>query len=164
MRGAIDDDSPSRRGPSSAGLVERRPAKTAITSFVSKVTTSSASRDELVVIVRGWLRTATHPEQWIGSQGKLRYEVHDGKPILIELREARFVDDGPGKPAGVRTLMGRRPIAAFGNSDGDREMLEWTMAGTGPPFALDRALDQGMADQWTVVDVKKDWRRMFPFE
>jgi phosphoglycolate phosphatase-like HAD superfamily hydrolase len=124
------------------------------------------------------------PEQVIGSQGKLSYEMRDGKPVLIKLPDVQFVDDGPGKPAGIQTFIGRRPIAAFGNSDGDREMLEWTWAGTGERLALlvhhtdaerewaydrdsqvgrlDKALDQALAAGWTVVDMKTDWKQVFP--
>ena len=126
------------------------------------------------------------PEQVIGSQGKLKYEPHDGRPALTKLPEVQFVDDGPGKPAGIQTFIGRRPIAAFGNSDGDLQMLEWTMAGRGPRFALivhhtdadrewaydrtspigklDKALDAAGAGGWTVVDMKTDWNRIFAFE
>ena len=76
------------------------------------------------------------PEQVVGSQGKLKYEMRGGKPVLIKLPEAQFVDDKEGKPIGIQTFIGRRPIAAFGNSDGDMQMLEWTTAGTGPRFGL----------------------------
>ena len=125
------------------------------------------------------------PEQVIGSQGRLKYESRDGKPSLTKLAEVQFFDDGPGKPAAIQTFLGRRPIAAFGNSDGDREMLEWTSAGDGPRFALlvhhtddvresaydrqshfgklDRALDQAASAGWTVVDMKRDWKRVFSF-
>jgi|SRR5688572_15960864 len=124
------------------------------------------------------------PEQVVGSQGKLKYEVRDGVPVLVKLPEVQFIDDGPGKPAGIQTFIGRRPIAAFGNSDGDREMLEWTTAGKGPRFGLivhhtdagrewaydrtshigklDKALDQAKEKKWTVVDMKKDWKTIYP--
>jgi len=123
------------------------------------------------------------PEQVIGSQGKLRFEMRDGKPVLLKLPDVQFVDDGPGKPAGIQTFIGRRPIAAFGNSDGDREMLEWTWAGPGARLALlvhhtdaerewaydrsspvgrlDKALDEAAAAGWTVVDMKTDWKQVF---
>jgi phosphoglycolate phosphatase-like HAD superfamily hydrolase len=126
------------------------------------------------------------PEQVIGSQGRMKFEMRDGKPVLLKLPEVQFVDDGPGKPAGIQTFIGRRPIAAFGNSDGDQQMLEWTMAGAGPRFALivhhtdadrewaydrtshvgrlDKALDEANASGWTVVDMKQDWKRIFAFE
>jgi phosphoglycolate phosphatase-like HAD superfamily hydrolase len=124
------------------------------------------------------------PEQVVGSQGKLRFELRDGKPVLVKLPEVQFVDDGPGKPEGIQTFIGRRPIAAFGNSDGDQQMLEWTWAGTGARLALlvhhtdaerewaydrdshvgrlDKALDEAQASGWTVVDVKSDWKQVFP--
>jgi phosphoglycolate phosphatase-like HAD superfamily hydrolase len=123
------------------------------------------------------------PEQVIGSQGKLRFEMRDGKPVLVKLAELQFVDDGPGKPVAIQTIIGRRPIAAFGNSDGDREMLEWTWAGPGARLALlvhhtdagrewaydraspvgrlDKALDEAQASGWTVVDMKADWKQVF---
>jgi phosphoglycolate phosphatase-like HAD superfamily hydrolase len=126
------------------------------------------------------------PEQVVGSQGKLKYELRNGKPVLIKLPDVQFVDDGPGKPAGIQTFIGRRPIAAFGNSDGDLQMLQWTTAGSGARFALivhhtdaerewaydrtssigklDKALDEGQARGWTIVDMKKDWKRIYPFE
>src|SRR5262245_15519642 len=68
------------------------------------------------------------PEQVIGTQGKLQYEQRDGKPALVKLPEVHFVDDKEGKPVGIQTIIGRRPIAAFGNSDGDLQMLQWTTA------------------------------------
>lgn len=126
------------------------------------------------------------PEQVVGSQGKLKYELRNGKPVLIKLSEVQFIDDKEGKPAGIQTFIGRRPIAAFGNSDGDLQMLQWATAGAGARFALivhhtdaqrewaydrnshigelDKALDEGQAKGWTIVDMKKDWKRIFPFE
>ncbi len=71
------------------------------------------------------------PEQVVGSSGKLKFEMRDGKPVLMRLPEMNFVDDKAGKPVGINSHIGRRPIAAFGNSDGDQEMLEWTQAGDG---------------------------------
>jgi phosphoglycolate phosphatase-like HAD superfamily hydrolase len=124
------------------------------------------------------------PEQIVGTQGKLRYELRDGKPVLVKLPEVQFVDDKAGKPAGIQTFIGRRPIAAFGNSDGDLQMLQWTTAGAGAHFALivrhtdaarewaydreshigrlDQALDEAVAKGWTVVSMKDDWRTIFP--
>jgi phosphoglycolate phosphatase-like HAD superfamily hydrolase len=125
------------------------------------------------------------PEQVIGSSGKLGFEIRDGSPVLVKLLEIEFVNDSAGKPVAIQKHIGRRPIAAFGNSDGDLEMLQWTMAGTGARFAmliqhtdmtrewaydhspfgrLDKALDEAHAKGWTVVDMKNDWRRVFPFE
>jgi phosphoglycolate phosphatase-like HAD superfamily hydrolase len=126
------------------------------------------------------------PEQVIGSSIKTRFEPRDGKPVLIRLPEVNFIDDGPGKPVGIQMHIGRRPIAAFGNSDGDLQMLQWTAAGPGRSFCLyvhhtdadresaydrdssigrlDKGLDEAKARGWTVVDMKTDWKRVFAFE
>jgi phosphoserine phosphatase len=126
------------------------------------------------------------PEQVIGSSIKTRFEMRDGKPVLMRLPELNFVDDKAGKPVGINQHIGRRPVAAFGNSDGDLQMLQWTVAGTGPRLAvlvrhtdaerewaydrtshvgrLDKALDEAGARGWTVIDMKRDWARIFPFE
>jgi phosphoserine phosphatase len=126
------------------------------------------------------------PEQVIGSSGKLKYEMRDGEPVLTKLLEIDLIDDTVEKPAAIQKHIGRRPIAAFGNSDGDLEMLQWTIAGKGARLAmlihhadatrewaydrnwpiakLDKALDEANAKGWTVVDMKNDWRRVFPFE
>lgn len=126
------------------------------------------------------------PEQVIGSSIKTKFEMRDGKPVLIRLPEVNFVDDKDGKPIGINQFIGRRPIAAFGNSDGDQQMLEWTTAGSGLRFALivhhtdavreysydrqssvgklDKALDEATTRGWTVVDMKKDWKVIFPFQ
>src|SRR5262249_48553581 len=123
-------------------------------------------------------------EQVIGSNRGLHVRGGpDGKPVLIRLPQVVLVNDGPGKPVGIQRFIGRRPIFAFGNSDGDKEMLEWTAAGDGPRFMalvhhtdaereyaydrkshigqLDKAWDEAMARKWTVVDMKKDWRQVF---
>jgi haloacid dehalogenase-like hydrolase len=124
------------------------------------------------------------PEQVIGSQGKLRFEMRDGKPALVKLPEVQFVDDKEGKPVAIETIIGRRPVAAFGNSDGDLQMLQWTTAGSGARFALivhhddtarewsydrqssigrlDKAWDEAVAKAWTVVSMKNDWKTIFP--
>lgn len=124
------------------------------------------------------------PEQVVGSSVKTRYEVRDGKPVLVRLPEIAFVDDGPGKPVGIHSHVGRRPIAAFGNSDGDFEMLQYTTAGPGPrlgviihhddaarEYAYDRTshvgklargLDAAPANRWQVVSMKDDWRTIYP--
>ncbi|HXY29889.1 MAG TPA: HAD family hydrolase [Gemmatimonadaceae bacterium] len=124
------------------------------------------------------------PEQVVGSSIKTKFEIRGGIPILIRLPDVNFVDDGPGKPVGINDHIGRRPIAAFGNSDGDQQMLEWTTAGSGARFALlvhhtdaerewaydrasaigklDRALDEAEAKGWTVVDMKRDWKVIYP--
>jgi hypothetical protein len=126
------------------------------------------------------------PDQVVGSSIKTKFEMRNGRPELIRMPELDFVDDGPGKPVGINEHIGGRPIAAFGNSDGDLEMLQWaTMAG-GRRFGLivhhtdgtreyaydrdthfgrlDKALDVAAANQWTVVDMKRDWKRIFAFE
>jgi hypothetical protein len=77
-----------------------------------------------------------YPEQVIGSVGKVKFEMREGTPVLIKLPEIEFVDDKEGKPVAIQSRIGRRPIAAFGNSDGDLQMLQWTMAGSGARFAL----------------------------
>lgn len=126
------------------------------------------------------------PEQVVGSSVKTKFELRDGKPVLVRLPEVNFVDDGPGKPVGIYEHIGRRPIAAFGNSDGDLQMLQWTAAGTGARFCLyvhhtdalrewaydrqssigklDQGLDEAKAKGWTVVDMKNDWKKIFAFE
>ena len=125
------------------------------------------------------------PENVFGSSGKTKFELRSDGPVLIRLPELNFINDGPGKPVGINEHIGRRPIASFGNSDGDLPMLQWTMAGSGPRFALlvhhtdaerewaydrnssigrlDKALDAANAKGWTVVDMKTDWKTIFPF-
>jgi phosphoglycolate phosphatase-like HAD superfamily hydrolase len=125
------------------------------------------------------------PEQVVGSSGVVKFEMGaDGKPQLIKEAKIEFIDDGPGKPVGINRFIGHRPIFAFGNSDGDQQMLEWTAAGSGARFMglvhhtdaerewaydrtshigkLDKALDEATAKGWTVVDMKQDWNVMFP--
>ena len=124
------------------------------------------------------------PEQVVGSSGKLKYEVKDGKPVIEKLPEVNLIDDKEGKPVGIQTHIGRRPIAAFGNSDGDFQMLEWTTSGSGPRFGLivhhtdaerefaydrqshigklDKGLDAAKEKGWTVVSMKDDWKKIFP--
>ena len=126
------------------------------------------------------------PEQIVGSSIKTKFEMRDGKPVLVRLPEVDFIDDKEGKPVGINSHIGRRPVAAFGNSDGDLQMLQWTQAGEGPSFMLlvhhtdakrewaydrkskighlDKALDQAQKDGWTVVDMKKDWKTIFPVD
>jgi phosphoserine phosphatase len=125
-------------------------------------------------------------EQVIGSSIKTRFEMRDGRPILFRLPEMNFIDDKAGKPVGINEHIGRRPIAAFGNSDGDLEMLQWTTMSGGVRFGLlvhhtdaereyaydreshfgrlDKALDAAAVNNWTVVDMKRDWKRVFPFQ
>jgi len=126
------------------------------------------------------------PEQVVGSSIKTKFEMRDGKPTLIRLPQVNFIDDKAGKPVGINEQIGRRPIAAFGNSDGDLEMLQWATIGGGARLGLivhhtdaereyaydrqshfgklDKALDAAAANKWTVVDMKKDWKRIFAFE
>ena len=126
------------------------------------------------------------PEQVVGSSIVTKFEVRDGKPVLVRQAKLDFYDDNEGKPVGINTFIGRRPIAAFGNSDGDFQMLEWVTGGTGLRFGLlvhhddavrefaydrasfvgklDRALDEAPKRGWTVVSMKNDWNRIFAFE
>ncbi|MCP4579572.1 MAG: haloacid dehalogenase-like hydrolase [Deltaproteobacteria bacterium] len=126
------------------------------------------------------------PEQVVGSSIKTQFEMRNGKPVIVRLPELNFMDDKEGKPIGINSHIGRRPIAAFGNSDGDLQMLQWTTSGQGPRFALyvhhtdaerewaydressigrlDKGLDEAKAKGWTVVDMKRDWKVIFPHE
>ena len=124
------------------------------------------------------------PEQVIGSAGKQAYELRDGKPVLVKLPAVDFVDDKEGKAIAIQRIIGRRPIAAFGNSDGDLQMLQWTCSGEGARFCLyvhhtdekrewaydrkssigqlDKGLDEARTKKWTLVDMKRDWKVIFP--
>ncbi len=126
------------------------------------------------------------PDQVIGSSIKTKFELREGKPVITRLPELNFIDDKAGKPAAIQHHIGRRPVMAFGNSDGDLQMLQWTTAGTGPRFALvvhhtdaerewaydrtshigrlDKGLDEANAKGWTVVDMKRDWKTVFAFD
>ncbi len=126
------------------------------------------------------------PEQVVGSSGKLNFELRNGIPVLVKLPAMEFVDDKDGKPVGIQRFIGRRPIAAFGNSDGDLQMLQWTAAGDGARFCLyvhhtdavresaydrqssigrlDKGLDEAAAKGWTVVDMKTDWNAIYPVQ
>jgi phosphoserine phosphatase len=126
------------------------------------------------------------PEQVIGSAGKQKFELRNGKPVLVKLPEIDFFDDKEGKPIAIQRTIGRRPVAAFGNSDGDLQMLQWACAGPGARFCLyvhhtddtrewaydrnsaigrlDKGLDEAKANSWTVVSMKSDWKRIFPFD
>ncbi|WP_245417493.1 HAD family hydrolase [Aminobacter sp. AP02] len=139
-----------------------------------------------VEFMRGFAEKAygIPPEQVIGSAGVTKFELRDGKPVLVKEPKVEFIDDGPGKPSGINNFIGRRPILAFGNSDGDQQMLEWTAAGDGARFIgivhhtdadrewaydrqshigkLDKALDEGTAKGWTIVDMKSDWLTIYP--
>jgi len=124
------------------------------------------------------------PEQVVGSSIKTKFEMRDGKPVLIRLPEINFIDDKAGKPVGIQMHIGRRPIAAFGNSDGDLQMLQWVTAGAGARLGLivhhtdperewaydrdsavgrlDKALGDAKTNGWAVVDMKSDWNVVFP--
>jgi phosphoglycolate phosphatase-like HAD superfamily hydrolase len=125
------------------------------------------------------------PEQVVGSSGEVKFEITpDGKTSLLKLPKIEFIDDGPGKPVGINRFIGRRPIFAFGNSDGDLQMLQYTAGGDGARFMgivhhtdaereyaydrqsqigkLDKALDVAVKRGWTVVDMKQDWKTIFP--
>jgi len=126
------------------------------------------------------------PEQVIGSTIETKFEVRDGKPVILREPAIDFIDDKAGKPVAINKFIGRRPVFAFGNSDGDQQMLEWTAAGSGARFMglvhhtdaerewaydhpsavgqLDTALALATAKGWTILDIKKDWKRVFPFE
>ena len=123
------------------------------------------------------------PEQVVGSSGKLKFEMRDGSPVLVKLPEINFLNDKEGKPVGIETHIGRRPLMAVGNSDGDLQMLQWTAAGDGPRFSMyihhndaarewayDREshigrFDKGLAEAaekgWTVVSMKDDWKSVY---
>ena len=124
------------------------------------------------------------PEQVIGSSGVTTFELRQGTPVLVKEPKVEFIDDRSGKPIGINRFIGRRPILAFGNSDGDLQMLQWTAAGGGLSFMglvhhtdaereyaydrdskvghLEKALDAASIDRWTVVDMKRDWKIIFP--
>lgn len=126
------------------------------------------------------------PEQVVGSSIKTEFEMKDGAPTLFRLPQVNFIDDKAGKPVGINEHIGRKPIAAFGNSDGDLEMLQWTTMAPGARFGLivhhtdaereyaydrntefgrlDKALDAAAENNWTVVDMKNDWKVIYPFE
>jgi phosphoglycolate phosphatase-like HAD superfamily hydrolase len=127
------------------------------------------------------------PEQVVGSSGVTRYVMQaPDKPVLMKEAKVEFIDDGPGKAVGINHFIGRRPVLAFGNSDGDQQMLEWTAAGDGlrymglvhhtdavreyaydrssPIGRLDKAWDEAVRRKWTVVDMQRDWKVIYPFE
>jgi phosphoglycolate phosphatase-like HAD superfamily hydrolase len=126
------------------------------------------------------------PAQVIGSRAKVKYELRRSRPVLLRLPEVDLVDDHAGKPVGIHQQIGRRPIASFGNSDGDFEMLEWTTSGRAPRFGLIvhhtdakrewaydrqshigtliRGLDEAPKRGWTVVDMQRDWKVIYPFQ
>lgn len=139
-----------------------------------------------IEFMRPWVESVygIPPEQVVGSSIVTKYEVRDGVPMLVRLPEMNFIDDKAGKPVGINQHIGRRPVIAVGNSDGDFEMLEWSTAGDGPRLGilihhtdaerewaydreshigkLVRGLDEAKARDWTVVDMKEDWKVIFP--
>ncbi|WP_461335357.1 HAD family hydrolase [Bradyrhizobium embrapense] len=140
-----------------------------------------------VEFMRPWMERVygIPPEHVVGSSGVVKFQIGaDGRPALMKEAKVEFIDDGPGKPVGINRFIGRRPIFAFGNSDGDLQMLQWTAAGPGARFAgivhhtdevreyaydrqskigkLDKALDAAAAGGWTMVDMKQDWKEVFP--
>jgi phosphoglycolate phosphatase-like HAD superfamily hydrolase len=127
------------------------------------------------------------PEQVVGSSVKTQFEMRDGKPELVRLAEIDFIDDNVGKPVGINQHIGRRPVASFGNSDGDQQMLEWTQGGSGARLMMlvhhddavrewsygpdskigtfsDALMTEAKSKQWTVISMKNDWKRIFAFE
>ncbi|MBL8884257.1 MAG: haloacid dehalogenase-like hydrolase [Hyphomicrobium sp.] len=141
-----------------------------------------------IEFMRPWAGTVygIAPEQVIGTSIVTKFELQDGRPVLMRLPEINFINDKEGKPVGINQHIGRRPIAAFGNSDGDLAMLQWTCSAPGPRFCLyvhhtdgerevaydrkshvgqlDKGLDEAAAKGWTVVDMKDDWKRVFAHE
>jgi phosphoglycolate phosphatase-like HAD superfamily hydrolase len=141
-----------------------------------------------IEFMRAWAEEVYNipPGQVIGSSIKTTFELRDGEPVLVRLPKLNFINDKGGKPVGIQQHIGRRPIAAFGNSDGDLPMLQWTSAGSGPRFCLyvhhtdaerewaydrkshvgrlDKGLEEAAKNGWTVVDMKQDWTTIFPPE
>jgi phosphoserine phosphatase len=142
-----------------------------------------------IEFMRVWTEKAygIPPEQVVGSSAVTRFELRpDGTPVLLREGKVEFVDDKQGKPVGINRFIGRRPVFAFGNSDGDQQMLEWTAGGSGARFMglvhhtdavrewaydrnspvgrLDKAWDEAVRRGWTVVDMKRDWNKVFPFQ
>jgi len=136
--------------------------------------------------MRPWTETVygIPPDQVIGSSIETRYEVRDGKPVLVRLPKLHFIDDKATKPVAINRFIGQRPILAVGNSDGDFEMLEWTTSGQGSRLGLlvhhtdaerewaydrhstegrlDRGLDEAERRGWLVIDMARDWRVIYP--
>ncbi len=141
-----------------------------------------------IEFMRAWVEDVygIPPEQVIGSTIKTEFEMRESGPVLVRIPEVDFVDDNEGKPVGIHKFIGRRPILAFGNSDGDLQMLQWTAAGDrarfmglvhhtdaerewaydreSPVGRLDKALDEAREKGWTVVDMQHDWRVVYPWE
>lgn len=140
-----------------------------------------------VDFMRVWAEKAygIPPDQVVGSSGKVKYEVIDGKPVLTKLPELNFYDDKEGKPVGIYQYIGKRPVFTVGNSDGDYAMLQWTSTGSGPRFGmivdhtdaqrewnyrksavgiLEKGIEDANKYNWVIVDMKADWKNIFPFE
>ena len=141
-----------------------------------------------IEFMRAWVEDVygIPPEQVIGSSIETKFEMRDSGPVLVRIPKVDFVDDNEGKPVGIHKFIGRRPILAFGNSDGDHQMLQWTAAGDGARFMglvhhtdaerewaydrespvgrLDKALDEAREKGWTVVDMAREWRVVYPWE
>jgi len=141
-----------------------------------------------IEFMRAWVEGVygIPPEQVIGSSIKTKFEMRGSGPALVRIPEIDFIDDHAGKPVGIHRFIGRRPILAFGNSDGDLQMLQWTAAGEGlrfmgllhhtdaerewaydresPVGRLDEALDEAVERGWTVVDMRRDWKAIYPCE
>jgi len=141
-----------------------------------------------IEFMRAWVEEVygIPPERVIGSSIETRFEMRESGPALVRIPKVDFVDDNEGKPVGIHKFIGRRPILAFGNSDGDHQMLQWTAAGDGARFMglvhhtdgerewaydrdsmvgrLDRALDEAREKGWTVVDMAREWRAVYPWE
>jgi hypothetical protein len=139
-----------------------------------------------VEFMRPWVERVygIPPEQVVGSRIKVKHEVRDGVPVLLRLPEIDLIDDKAGKPVGIHQVIGRRPTIAFGNSDGDFEMLEWTTSAKGPRLGvivhhtdgerewaydrdshigqLVRGLDEGPKRGWVIVDMKSEWKVIYP--
>jgi phosphoserine phosphatase len=154
-----------------------------ITGFKTYITSGGG-----IEFMRPWAEKVygIPPEQVIGSSIKTEFKIRDGNPVLVRLPELNFYDDKEGKPVAINQHIGRRPIAAFGNSDGDLQMLQWTAAGDGERLMLlvhhtdanrewaydreshigqlDKAIDEAQAKGWVVVDMKKEWKVIYPFQ
>jgi phosphoserine phosphatase len=141
-----------------------------------------------IEFMRAWVEDVygIPPEQVIGSSIETKFEMRESGPVLVRIPKVDFVDDNEGKPVGIHKFIGRRPILAFGNSDGDHQMLQWTAAGEGTRFMglvhhtdadrewaydrdsmigrLDKALDEAQEKGWTVVDMAREWRSVYPWE
>lgn len=138
-----------------------------------------------VDFMRPWVEQAygIPPDQVVGSSGKVKYDVVDGKPVLIKLPELNFFDDKEGKPVGIHQYIGKRPVFTVGNSDGDYAMLQWTSTGSGARFGmivdhtdaerewayrqsamghLEKGIDDAAKYHWVVVDMKGDWNKIYP--